>query len=241
MTHIIAGYPTMEKCEELVRIMDQSGVGFVEIQIPFSDPVADGPTIMAANQASLERGTKVEDCFMLMQRLRAQVKVPLLFMTYYNIIFKYGVRDFCQRAAECGCYGLIVPDMPIDEESQEGFFAACKEFGLKAIQVVSPLTSEQRLKKIADYAEGFVYCVARYGTTGAREDFEVDLDEYLKRVRKYIDLPLAVGFGISKKEHCEMVWAQAEIAVLGSAVVKLVDERGVEAVGGFIGAIQHVQ
>lgn len=239
MTHIVAGYPSLEESRSLMRTMAKAGADFIEIQIPFSDPLADGPTIMAANQKALENGTRVEDAFNLMRN--ANVDTPLLFMTYYNIIFKYGVQKFCQRAAESGCYGLIVPDMPIDEEKYENFYRISSECGLKVIQVVSPLTPEARLKRIAEYAEGFVYCVARYGTTGAREEFEADLAEYLGRVRKHIDLPLAVGFGISKPEHFEMVWEHAEIAVIGSAILKLLEKEGVEGVGNFIGALLRTE
>lgn len=235
MTHIVAGYPTLKKSEEIAMRMANCGVDFIEIQIPFSDPVADGPVIMRANQKALENGVKVEDCFGLMQRLshvhlsnhdkrnkETLAKPRFLFMSYFNILHHYGVEKFCKKARECGCYGLIIPDMPIDEEKYDHYLAICKKYKLMPILVISPLTSESRLKQLAKYAKGFVYCVSRYGTTGQTSNLNPHLASYLKKVRKYIKLPLAVGFGISKKTHMEAVWKHAEIAVIGSKIIEMV-------------------
>lgn len=244
MTHIVAGYPNLETSEKLLELMVKNGVDFVEIQIPFSDPVADGPTIMKANQMALESGTKVEDCFKLMKKVtlklrdkNGQKNIPnskFLFMTYFNIVHHYGVEKFCKRAAECGCYGLIVPDMPIDEEGQEKYLENCKRYGLKAIQIISPLTPERRLKKIAKSADGFVYCVSRFGTTGQEAALNPKLSAYLKKVKKYIKVPLAVGFGISTKAHVEAVWKGADIAVIGSKIINILNEGGVDGVRKFL-------
>lgn len=231
MTHIVAGFPTLKKSGEVALIMANSGVDFIEIQIPFSDPVADGPTIMAANRKALDGGTKVEDCFKLMAGLsertkRISIKPKFLFMSYFNILHHYGIDKFCKKARECGCYGLIIPDMPIDEEKQEKYLKNCRKYKLKAIQVISPLTPPARLKKIAGVARGFVYCVSRYGTTGQSKSLNSNLHNYLTSVKKYIKLPLAVGFGISKKEHLQAVWKEAEIAVIGSKIINLIVNDG---------------
>ncbi len=223
MTHIVAGYPSLKESEKIAEIMIEAGVDFLEIQIPFSDPVADGNVIMKANQVAIERGVKVEDCFRLMKKLKAG-KTKLLFMTYFNILHHRGVEKFCKKAKECGAYGLIVPDMPIDEEKQEHYLKMCGKYGLKAIQVISPLTPARRLEMIAKKARGFVYCVSRYGTTGTRSELNPKLNGYLKKVKKHIKLPLAVGFGISKKEHVEAVWKHAEIAVVGSAIIQIINK-----------------
>jgi len=223
MTHIVAGYPSIKASEEVAKIMIEAGVDFLEIQIPFSDPVADGNVIMKANQEAVERGVKVEDSFKLMKKLKAG-KTKLLFMTYFNIVHHYGVEKFCKKAKKCGAYGLIVPDMPIDEERRERYLKTCGKYGLKAIQVISPLTPERRLKMIAKKARGFVYCVSRYGTTGGSATLNPKLSQYLKKVKKHIKLPLAVGFGISKKEHVEAVWRNAEIAVIGSAIIQIINK-----------------
>ncbi len=222
MTHIIGGYPTMAECEKIALTMADSGAAFIEIQIPFSDPVADGTTIMAACQQSLEQGTTPKDCFELMKKLKEKENMPpLLFMSYYNILFKYGVEKFCNDAAEIGCYGLIVPDIPLDEEEYEHYLENCKKYGLKAIQVISPITPESRLEKIGQVAEGFVYCVSRTGTTGVQAELAPELSEFIARVKKYVDVPVAVGFGISSRDHVDAVMEQAEIAVVGSKVINL--------------------
>lgn len=225
MTHIVAGYPSLKKSEELLLLMAKNGADFIEIQIPFSDPIADGPTIMQANQKSLEAGTKVEDCFNLMKKASTKISVPLLFMTYFNILHHYGVEKFCKKAKECGCYGLIVPDMPIDEEPQEKYLENCEKYGLKAIQVISPLTPERRLKMIAKVTDGFVYCVSKFGTTGQEGELNPKLSSYLRKVKKYIKLPLAVGFGISSKAHVDAVCKEAEIAVIGSKIINILNEN----------------
>ncbi len=229
MTHIVAGYPDLKTSEKLALLMADNGADFVEIQIPFSDPVADGTTIMQANQKSLDGGTKVEDCFELMEKVtkeKAAGKTQFLFMTYFNIVHHYGIEKFCKKAAQCGCYGLIVPDMPIDEEPQEKYLENCKKHGLKAVQVISPLTPERRLKMIAKAAEGLVYCVSKFGTTGQTSELNPKLSSYLKKAKKYIDVPLAVGFGISTKAHVEAIWKEAEIAVIGSKIINIFNESG---------------
>ena len=227
MTHIVAGYPSLKESGQVALLMCKYGVDFLEIQIPFSDPVADGPTIMAASQKALDGGVKVDDCFKLMGNLAEEckknsAKTKFLFMTYLNLVHHYGVEKFCKKAQECGCYGLIIPDMPIDEEKSEKYLASCKKYGLKPIQIISPLTRTERLKKIANVARGFVYCVSRYGTTGQSKKLNPKLKNYLKKVRKYIKLPLAVGFGISNKAHMDAVWKEADIAVIGSKIINLI-------------------
>lgn len=224
MTHIVGGYPSLEENERMVEIMAKSGVEFVEIQIPFSDPLADGPTIAQANQLSLDNGTTVEDCFQLMGRLQKKVEIPLLFMTYINVIFNYGIEEFCARCGELGVYGLIVPDMPVHEEAFDHFLDACKRHGLHAIQVISPITPESRLRKLCKVASGFIYCVSTTGKTGAREEMDTELIAYLDRVREFTDLPLALGFGISNRKMVEQALAKADIAVMGSKVIKLYRE-----------------
>lgn len=225
MTHVVAGYPDMETCEQLLIEMDRSGVSFIEIQIPFSDPIADGTTIMEANQYALDQGVTPEDCFDLMERVHKKVSTPLLFMSYFNILHHYGVDAFCKRAKQAGAYGLIVPDIPIDEEPYEHYLGSCQKNDLHPIQVISPITPDRRLKKIAQIASGFVYCVARKGTTGAQSGVDQNLGNYLKRVRKYIKLPLAVGFGISSREHVDQVLKHADIAVIGSQVIRMINDR----------------
>ncbi|MDF2379066.1 MAG: tryptophan synthase subunit alpha [Candidatus Gracilibacteria bacterium] len=224
MTHIVAGYPSMQESEQIALTMLESGVKYLEIQIPFSDPIADGATIMQANQDSLQNGTTPEDCFSLMNRLSMKTDTPLLFMTYFNIVHHYGVEEFCKRAQEVGCWGLIVPDIPMDEEEYDHYLELCKKYKLNAIQVISPITPEHRLKKIGEVASGFVYCVSRTGTTGARSDFNVSQLEYLENVRKHVSTPLATAFGLSNRKQIDQALKKADIAVVGSKIIKVYDE-----------------
>jgi len=226
MTHIVGGYPTMDECEQIALTMAKSGVSFIEIQIPFSDPVADGTTIMKANQIALKNGTTPQDCLELMKRLKSHKGMPpLLFMSYYNILYKYELEKFCWDAAEAGAYGLIVPDIPVDEEKHEHYLENCKKNGLHPIQVISPITPERRLNKIAAVASGFVYCVARAGTTGeSRNASIIKLEGYLQKVRRFIKTPLAVGFGISTPKNVEEVLQHADIAVIGSRIIEYVSD-----------------
>lgn len=224
MTHIVGGYPTMQESEKIAQTMLQNGVDFLEIQIPFSDPIADGTTIAKANQVALEKNITPDDCIALLKRLKKTTTVPLLLMTYYNIPFRYDLAKFCKNAKKAGCYGLIIPDIPIDEENQEHYIKTCTKEGLHPIQVISPLTPERRLKKIGQVASGFVYCVARLGTTGGNSSTLHNLTNYIKKVRKYIKTPLALGFGISTQNDVRTAHKQVEIAVIGSKIITLHNE-----------------
>lgn len=222
MTHVVVGYPSLEDTITIVKTMAANGADIVELQIPFSDPMADGPTIMRACEESLANGTRVKDAFAIMERLSQKLSIPLLFMAYYNTVFKYGVERFCKEAEQAGASGLIVPDMAIDEENQEHFFKYCKQYNLHNIQVVAPASTDARLQKNANIANGFVYCTARQGITGAKNALDGDIVTYLKKVKKYFDIPLAVGFGISKKEHIESLIGHADIAIIGSALIDVI-------------------
>lgn len=243
MTHVVVGYPSLAETVQLVKIMAEEGVDIVELQIPFSDPLADGPTIMKACEESLRRGTKVSDAFGVMRKLSQEVSIPLLFMAYYNSVFRYGAERFCKDAKEAGASGLIVPDVPIEEETEEHFIAFCKEYNLANIRVVSPTSTSIRLKKNAAVGTGFVYCTARQGITGARDTLSSELESYLKRVRKNFSIPLAVGFGISKKEHLEALRGNADIAVMGSTIIDIlnkVDRGNMGEIRSFIKQIKMV-
>lgn len=223
MTHVVIGYPSINQTIKIVNTMAECGVDFVELQIPFSDPLADGPTIMKACEKSLENGFKVKDAFIVMRSLSSEVNIPLLFMAYYNTIFKYGTEKFCKDAKGAGATGLIIPDIPIEAEPQEHFSYYCKKYSLANIRVVSPTSTVKRLEKNAQIGTGFVYATALQGITGAREDLNTKLT-YLKIVKKYFSIPIAVGFGISKKEHLKILTDYADIAVIGSAIIKVINE-----------------
>lgn len=223
MAHVVIGYPSLAETIEIVKTMAASGVDIVELQIPFSDPLADGPTIMKACEKSLTNGTKVKDAFVIMKALSSQVEIPLLFMAYFNTVFVYGVEKFCRDAKTAGAVGLIVPDMPLDEESEEHFYAYAKKYNLHTIHVLSPASTDERLEKNAAAANGFVYFTARQGTTGVKGQLDSKLGSYLQKMRKYFSVPIAVGFGISKKEHINALVGNADIAIVGSAVIDLIN------------------
>lgn len=238
MTHIVVGYPNLAESRNLVLAMAQAGADFIELQIPFSDPVADGPVLMQANQVALERGATVGQAMELMTDLAPRVGIPLLFMTYFNIIHHYGVDKFCQGAARAGASGLIVPDMPLDEEPSEHFIKSAEETGLIVIRLLSPASNERRIKLNSDLAKGFIYFVSRKGTTGSQADLDPELEKHLKLVKQFTNLPLAVGFGISSPEHLIALKGRAEIAVVGSAAVNVYNQAQggvkIEAVRDFI-------
>lgn len=223
MTHVVVGYPSLVQTIALVKIMEEAGADIVELQIPFSDPLADGPTIMKACEKSLENGTRVKDAFNIMQKLSKEVSTPLLFMAYFNTVFKYGVERFCKDASLAGATGLIVPDVPIEEEDCERFIYFCKKYKIHNIRVLSPASNDKRLKINSKEANGFIYCTARQGITGVKEELSKDISLYLGKIRKYFSISIAVGFGISKKEHIKALKGHADIAVIGSAIIDIID------------------
>ncbi len=241
MTHVVIGYPSLEQTVSIITTMAENGVDFIELQIPFSDPLADGPTIMRACETSLQNGTKVKDAFKVMKLASKQVHIPLLFMAYYNTVFVYGVEKFCQDAKAAGAMGLIVPDMPLDEESQEHFYAYAKKYDLHTIHVISPASNERRLDMNAKAANGFIYCTARQGITGAGDRLDPKLTTYLKKIRPYFNVPIAVGFGISRKEHLQLLKPYADIAVIGSAIIDVITNTKTtpeKAVAQFLSSLQ---
>lgn len=232
MTHVVAGYPDFEINLACIKAMEKAGTDIVEVQIPFSDPMADGPTIMRASQSALDNGTTVDDCFAFLKKLTAEIEIPVLIMSYYNILYSRGPREFCARAAKAGCSGLIVPDIPFDE-GEENFIQIAKENQLVPIIVVSPGLNDKRLRQIAEQAEGFLYTTLRCGTTGARKEIESASLDYLARLKQIFQLPIAAGFGISGPEHVRQIQQLADIAVVGSKMIQVMEEKGVEGVAAF--------
>ncbi len=231
MTHIVAGYPTFEDSFKTIEAMVEAGVDLMELQIPFSEPVADGPVILHANQSSLARGATVEKCFELARKASQTFKIPFLFMSYYNIIFKCGVDRFAAKAKGI-VQGAIVPDLP-PEEGEE-YLQAMEKNGLASIFIFSPTTTDERMRYIAGFGRGFIYCVARKGVTGLDTTFAEQLGVYLGRCRRAANLPLALGFGVRDKADIDFLKGKADIAVIGTQTMRLIEQQGIGAVGPFI-------
>lgn len=232
MTHIVLGYPSFETNREVIKEMVENGVDCIEMQIPFSEPMADGPVILKANQDSLAHGTTIEDCLNFGAEMCATYDIPFLYMTYYNIIYKYGEQRFLERAAGAGIQGLILPDLPPEEGGT--LCTGAKELGMAPIMIYSPTSTVERMAELSGYGAGFIYCTARRGVTGSHSDLDSGFQAYLNRCRQATSLPLAVGFGIQNRGDIEALIGAADIGVVGSQTIKLVDEQGSAAVGPFI-------
>jgi tryptophan synthase alpha chain len=232
MTHIVIGYPSFRESWAVAHDMVEAGVDLMELQIPFSEPMADGPVILKANQEALAAGATVSKCLEFARELSQQVSIPLLFMSYYNILFKHGVPRFAAAMKGAGVVGAIVPDLPIEEGAE--YDRAMASEGLSAVRLFAPNTPDARMRRISEGASGLVYCVARKGVTGANTDFSADLGDYLARARRATTLPLAVGFGLKNRADVDFVRGKAEIAVVGSESLRVLEESGVRAVGEFI-------
>lgn len=237
MTHIVLGYPSFEANREVIRQMVENGVDCIEMQIPFSEPMADGPVILKANQDSLASGTTVAQCFEFAAEMTKLYDIPFLFMTYYNIIFKYGEEHFFSRCKEIDIQGLIIPDLPVEMGAE--FFAQADNTGVTPVMLYAPTTTPERMSKLAENAKGFIYCVARRGVTGKKSAFDHDFNEYLARCRASSSVPIAVGFGIRNREDILALTGRADMAVIGSETIRLVDAEGPEAVGPFIAALRE--
>jgi tryptophan synthase alpha subunit len=224
MTHIVLGYPNLEESLDIAKALAEAGSAIIELQIPFSDPIADGPTIMEANEVARENGVNATKCLKALKSLSREVQCPLLFMSYLNPVYKYknGLNQFFVDAKKAGAQGLIVPDVP-PENTDLDYWTGAKEHNLAAIPLVSPLTKGERLDRIASLADSkFVYCISNTATTGAKHAMPTDLSDYLKRVARKVKAPLAVGFGISKPEHTMALRGLADIAIVGSATIDVV-------------------
>ncbi len=232
MTHIVLGYPSFETNREVIRAMVENGVDCIEMQIPFSEPMADGPVILKANQDSLARGATIDDCLAFGAEMCATHDIPFLYMTYFNIIYKYGEQRFLDQAVKAGIQGLILPDLPPEEGAD--LCKTAKQKGIAPIMIYSPTSTDERMEELANYGAGFIYCTARKGVTGTHSELDAEFTSYLERCRRATSLPLAVGFGIQNRTDIEALIGVADMGVVGSQTIKLVDRHGSEAVGPFI-------
>lgn len=221
---IVSGYPDFETTKSLLKLFEDKKVAAVELGIPFSDPLADGPVIQKASKTSLENGTNINKIFEMLKELKENsFSVPIILFTYYNPVLSFGTKDFIKKSASLGVSGMIIPDLPL-EESEE-FSKVCKENNIDLIMLVSPTSDNKRIEKIAKASRGFIYLVSSTGVTGVRESFSSQLKNILSNIKKVTKTPVSVGFGISKPEHIrELKELNADAAIIGSAVIKLIDE-----------------
>ena len=223
---ITCGDPDLETTAAAVREAVKNGASLIELGIPFSDPTAEGPVIQAASLRALQGGVTTDKIFDLVRELRKDVTVPLVFMTYANVVFSYGIDRFLANCKEVGIDGLILPDVPYEEK--EEFLEPCRKYGVDLISLIAP-SSEDRIAMIADEAEGFLYIVSSLGVTGTRTEIKTDLASIMEVVRQSTDLPCAIGFGISTPEQAKKMSDLSDGVIVGSAIVKLLAKYGKDA------------
>lgn len=235
--HHIVNYPTPEIAREAIRTMAQEGVALIELQIPFSEPSADGPVFLAANQVALEQGVDVAQAFALMQEMTTQFATPMVFMTYVNIIMQYGFKEFVIAAKKAGARGAIIPDLPFDCEPE--FWQACREHDFATIPLIPPNITQERLEKILKQGTGFVYAVARTGVTGAKTKFGQELIEFLTKIRQHTDLPIAVGFGVTSPQDIAFLKPYADYAIVGTHALITLRDQGIKGLKQFWQGLQR--
>jgi len=231
---ITCGDPDLETTGKIVREAVKNGADLIELGIPFSDPTAEGPVIQGANIRALAGGVTTDKIFDFVRGLRKDIAIPLVFMTYANVVFSYGSEKFISTCAEIGIDGIILPDLPFEEKNE--FQPICRKYGVDLISLIAP-TSNERIAMIAREAEGFLYIVSSLGVTGTRSEITTDLASIVKVVRENTDIPCAIGFGISTPEQAKKMAAVSDGAIVGSAIIKLIEKHGkssVELVGEYV-------
>ncbi|MCI8562977.1 MAG: tryptophan synthase subunit alpha [Lachnospiraceae bacterium] len=238
---LTAGDPTLEKTEEFVLEMERGGAALIELGIPFSDPIADGPVIQAANIRSLAAGCTTDKIFDTVASMRKKTQIPLVFLAYLNTLYKYGYEAFCRRCQECGVDGVIIPDMPFEEKGE--LVPIASRYDVDVITLIAP-TSKERIKMLAKEAAGFIYVVSSMGVTGIRDEITTDVAEIVDIIRSVTDTPTAIGFGINTKEQVYKYSSIADGVIVGSAIVRVVGQHGEQAgkelchyVSGMAGAL----
>lgn len=239
--YITGGYPSREDCRRVLESFITGGADIIELGVPFSDPLADGPVVQASSQKALDEGITPDDVMSLAGEFSG--RLPVVLLVYYNCIYAYGQDGFLKAAAGAGVSGLVVPDLPVDEAGD--FVAACRSHGIDPVLLVAPTSPDDRIEMIAANASGFIYCVAVTGVTGARTALSGELPDFLARVKSRTSVPLAVGFGVSAPEHAAEVARHADGVIIGSRLISLVADAGsideaCAAVEGFLTDINEV-
>jgi len=227
IAYLMAGDPDLAVSAQYILTAQEAGAALVEVGIPFSDPIAEGPVIQAASQRALAAGTTTDKLFEMVTRVRRSVSIPLLFMTYLNPIYVYGKERFLMTCRESGIDGIIVPDMPFEEKGE--LSEDCTKFGIDLISMIAP-TSDERIAMIAKEAEGFLYCVSSLGVTGMRSEINAGIGQVVARAKQFTDIPCAIGFGISNPVQAKNMAQIADGVIVGSAIVKMIGEYGTDCI-----------
>ncbi|MBO6015589.1 MAG: tryptophan synthase subunit alpha [Lachnospiraceae bacterium] len=231
---LTVGDPSLDKTYEFILEMEKAGAALIELGIPFSDPIAEGPVIQAANVRALSAGCTTDKVFELVERVREKTQIPLVFLTYLNPVFKYGYERFCSRCKEAGVDGLIIPDMPFEEKKELKDIAG--KYDVDIISLVAP-TSKERIEKIAKDAEGYIYVVSSMGVTGVRSEIKTDVRDIVSHIKAVTDVPVAIGFGINTRQQVQEFSEYCDGVIVGSAIVKLIEKHGenaAEPIGEYI-------
>lgn len=221
--YLTAGYPSLEMTERLIGVLADAGLDLLELGVPFSDPIADGPTIQKASAYSLEQGTTLAKILDMVPRIRQKTQMPIVLFSAFNPLLKYGLEALVQRAVDIGIDGFLAPDLALEEAGE--FIQLCQDKNLRLVFLIAPTTPEARKRLIADKSTGFIYYVSTKGVTGARDQLSRDLQEQLRQITTYTDTPVAVGFGISRPEHVQLVASFADAVVVGSALINLIEKH----------------
>lgn len=236
---ITCGYPDLETTGKVVRAAVENGADIIELGIPFSDPTAEGPVIQKANIRALEGGVTTDKIFDFVRELRRDVKIPLVFMTYANVVFSYGTEKFIKTCSEIGIDGIIIPELPFEEKDE--FEPTCDKYGVDLISLIAP-TSDKRIATIAKNSKGFIYVVSSLGVTGTRSEITTDIGSIVKVIRENTDIPCAVGFGISTPAQAQKMASLSDGAIVGSAIIKIIEkdpENSAKAVGEYVKSMKN--
>ncbi len=218
ITFVTAGDPNFDLSEKIVMEMEKDGADIIELGVPFSDPSADGPVIQEANIRAMSNGADIYTIFDFVKKIREKVSVPLVFLIYFNVIFQYGTKKFFAKCSEAGIDGVIIPDLPVEESGEISEYT--EKYNVYYINLISPTSGEERIKKITENAKGFLYCISSLGVTGEKKEFRTDFDNFFSMIRKYTDMPCCLGFGISNGKQVSMLKNYCDGVIIGSSIVK---------------------
>lgn len=237
ITFIMAGDPSLAATEKAILEIEKAGADIIEIGIPFSDSIADGPVIVDAAQRAIKRGVGAKECIKLVSKLRKKTDIPVVFMTSYNIPFSYGVEKFLKDCANAGVNGLILPDLPFEEA--KALSSSARKYGIDLIFLIAPNTSDERAKRLAKLSRGFIYLISLTGVTGARKTLSLAVGENVKRIKGYTDKPVAVGFGISTPEQAKQAAKYSDGVIVGSAIVNIIGSR-TQSLAKFVSSLKKI-